>query len=347
MSTYYDGSSLLGSGCAVCVCTGPRSIGKTFFFKKQAVRNYLKDGSTFVYLRRYESEVQDTISHADDFFGGLTAAGFFPEHMFRFWGERIQIARKPLSEDAKPRWQTFGYIQSLTTVQNQKGVEYPKATMILFDEFIREVSFPGYLPHEVDSLMGFWHTVDRERNDVRVVMLANSASRRNPYFDEWHITDTSFGVHKIKVGRSYLCYENVSPDEYESQNQNSNIYNFTYGSAYWNYAYGNKFHEDTGLMVCKKPSRARAECNLSFAGKTFSVWCDEFKGVYYVSKKRAGGVDTYALMRDDLSANSIVINRTSGYIKGLVNIFRCGYMFFDSDVTRETFIDLLTRCGLF
>ena len=40
----WDPSNLMGAKCPVRLCTGPRSLGKTYAMKKQGIKRYLEKG---------------------------------------------------------------------------------------------------------------------------------------------------------------------------------------------------------------------------------------------------------------------------------------------------------------
>ena len=42
----WDTSNLMGAKCPVRLCTGPRSLGKTYAMKKQGIKRYLEKGET-------------------------------------------------------------------------------------------------------------------------------------------------------------------------------------------------------------------------------------------------------------------------------------------------------------
>lgn len=62
MKKYYDGSKAISYNALFSFCIGGRSIGKTYYFKKYAIKDFLKKKKQFIYLRRYKEELQKTIS---------------------------------------------------------------------------------------------------------------------------------------------------------------------------------------------------------------------------------------------------------------------------------------------
>lgn len=59
--SYYDGTKLLSYNALFSFIIGGRSIGKSYWFKRKAVKDFLKHGFQFIYVRRYKEELQKTI----------------------------------------------------------------------------------------------------------------------------------------------------------------------------------------------------------------------------------------------------------------------------------------------
>lgn len=71
---------------------------------------------------------------------------------------------------------------TLATAQDLKSTNFSKVKTIIFDEFIIENGQKKYyLKNEVFVFLNLIETISRLR-DVRIFMLANSASSTNPYF---------------------------------------------------------------------------------------------------------------------------------------------------------------------
>ena len=111
-----------------------RSRGKTYGFVKAAVKDWLRDGSQFVLVRRYVTELEEQFPRM---FDALNRNDEFPNHIFKCSGMKAYIARKPADESDKPDWQPLGYGIPLSKQANYKGSEYAYVKKIIFDEFIR------------------------------------------------------------------------------------------------------------------------------------------------------------------------------------------------------------------
>ena len=54
---YYDYGPVLSRNALFSFVVGGRGLGKTYGFKHWAIRDWIRSGSEFVYLRRYKSEL--------------------------------------------------------------------------------------------------------------------------------------------------------------------------------------------------------------------------------------------------------------------------------------------------
>ena len=82
MSEYYDGTKLLsmkdinGRQPEIYLTSGNRSIGKTTWFNRYCVKDFLKKGKKFCLIFRWNYELSDC---ADKFFKDIQRL-FFPDH---------------------------------------------------------------------------------------------------------------------------------------------------------------------------------------------------------------------------------------------------------------------------
>ena len=142
-------------------------FGKTYTTSKFCVKDFLKRGNEFAYIRRYKSELKDSVPQ---FFEALKANNEF-ENNLRANGKKFYCDDK-----------ICGHAMTLSTSQDLKSSNFNKVKNIIFDEFIIE---PGqkktYLRDEVTVFLNLLETIGRMR-DIRVFMLGNAVSVTNPYF---------------------------------------------------------------------------------------------------------------------------------------------------------------------
>lgn len=173
---------------------GERSNGKTYGALNQALDDYAVDSSEFVYLRRYDLDVQagklTQLFSAHKKNGELSGRFEFDDIDYRS-GVFTLCKREggKVIKDDKP----IGYGMSLTSMEHFKSLSYPNIRNIIFDEFM---SRTGYLTGEFELFQNVISTLVRQRDDVRIIMLANTVNKSNPYFTQmglYHAREQKIG----------------------------------------------------------------------------------------------------------------------------------------------------------
>lgn len=344
----YDPSPVLGSGCAVNIVTGARSYGKTYAMKKAAIRDYLKTGRTWGYLRTFDQEIRDILADGPKaFFGDIERNGEFPGYELRTNGRSMEIRKLGTGDDKDGRWEIFGQFLALTKFQSYKGKTLANMHYLVYDEFIRETRFPPYPKGCVNMLINLWETLDRREDRLQIVMLANAADLVNPYFVEWGIEPPEKGkTKKVWVGNARVFVQNAFGAEFERYADKSNIGQFTKGSAYAEYAQQNAFRANNNLFVEHRPKRSTAQLNIVYKERVFGIWTDDnLTGMKFVEDKEAP-VDSIVLTKEDMKPDLMMIERNDPYFKDMMLRFRRGLLRFNSNKCREEFLELMMLCGL-
>ena len=66
--SYYNYSKLYSYNCTYNFLIGARGLGKTYGIKKKAIKDAIRRGDMFIYLRRYEGEI---VAAAPTFFADI------------------------------------------------------------------------------------------------------------------------------------------------------------------------------------------------------------------------------------------------------------------------------------
>lgn len=310
-----------------------RSYGKTYWVLKRAIRNYLKKGEEFIYLRRNMVEIDsDKISNL--FSKVSTDKEFRNTVILRVVGKRCQISRDidPEIEESERNWITFGYIMALTQASNFKSIDYPKVSMIVFEEFlIEEYGGRRYLPNEPKKLKDLYVTVARERTTVKVYMLANSLSMNNPYFNYWKIYPYSEKIEFYTKGDVLLCYPNESASAH--QEFMLDLYDSDGTDEYSQYAFKNGWANDNRHFIEKKSDTAKYDFTIIYNDDKIGVWYDYVYGTMYISHK----VDPscpflYSFTKRDHSPNLMLVTNYNKFpkIKKMKECFELGCLRFEN-----------------
>lgn len=258
MSKYYNLRDVMSYNRNIMMIIGGRSIGKTYAVKKLCIKRFLEKKWHFIYLRRYESELQTL----KDIFKDVIV-NEFPNIEFKINGSDFYI-----------NGDIAGTAIALSKAQDFKGTSFPDVHTILFDEFlIEQGSFKNYLKTEVKAFLSLYYTIDRDQDRVQAFLLANAVSVDNPYFIQL----------KIQVGKSKfikpidnLVVEIVPADKYTGNTRNSKFANMLeqLDPEYRDYAYNNKFNSDSYAFI-DNPNLSSYKCIClirSSSGDILGVW---------------------------------------------------------------------------
>ena len=82
MNIFYDFNKILSYNAFLNIIIGERGVGKTYGSKKYVINRFLKKGKQFVYIRRYETDLMESVGSTEDnkFFEQIKSE--FPDHTF-------------------------------------------------------------------------------------------------------------------------------------------------------------------------------------------------------------------------------------------------------------------------
>lgn len=169
------------------ILLGQKSNGKSYAVKDYILRDAIKDGRQFAYVRRWREDIKG--ANIEHYFGdSKSIIEKYTDGEYNgiiVYQSKIMLAK--YSEDEKPvKGKILGYAFCLTGGTHYASLEYPDVMNFVFEEFITD---DGYLKDEPNKLMRFVSTILRDRRG-RVFMVGNTLSRICPYFVEWGLTHT-------------------------------------------------------------------------------------------------------------------------------------------------------------
>jgi len=345
---WYDFGPLLSYNAPYCMAVGGRGIGKTYGAKKMGIRDAIRKGEEFIYLRRYKTELA---AARDTFFADVGIE--FPDKDFRVHGNRAQMSdpvdpdnyedEKEYNKAVKSRvWVTIGYFIALSTAQKQKSVSYPKVTKIIYDEFIIEKGALHYLPNEVDAFNNFYVTVDRYTDRVRVFFLANSVSIMNPYMTEWDIVPTE-STEFVRRANGFIVAHFPDSSEFAADIYSTRFGQFIKGTEYADYSVGNQFADKNGRLLMVKGNKAKYQFTLECENGRFSVWYDLVNNRFHILNREIKDPVVYTLVIEKMDEDKTLMTVRDKPLAYLRSAFNTGRVYFDKDSTRNTFREIFKR----
>lgn len=136
---FYDYHKILSYNCPVNVLIGERGCGKSFGAKNYVINQFLKKGSQFLYLRRYDNELKSVFERTNG-----NSKDFFDDIKSKFSNHELKAKNKKFFIDN----QCFGFAKRMTEAQDLKSSTYENIKTIIIDEYPIEKNKRYYLPDE-------------------------------------------------------------------------------------------------------------------------------------------------------------------------------------------------------
>lgn len=335
---FYNFNRILSFNAVYNFIAGARGIGKTYGAKTKAVRDSINKGDEFIYLRRYKTEIKAAkMTFFDDFIDK------FPDYDFQVAGDYIQRAPIETRGDKKREWTTMGYFVALSNSQSKKSVTYPRVRTIIFDEFITETGHLRYLTDEFTVFNNFYNTVDRYRDNVRVLFLANAVSIMNPYFIELDIRPDT-GYNDITVlADGFVAVHFPDSETFRTFALGSRFGKFIDGSHYAEYAVGNQFQDNNKNLISGKSSEANYYCTIDTRFGMFSVWADNMAAEFFIQKRLPKVNQYFTIEPAHVDRDMTLLTYGDALLSRLRTSFRQGRMLFDTPASRNAFVEIFKR----
>lgn len=338
---WYNWDKIYSYNAVYNFIVGERGVGKTFGWKKKAIRNALQKGEHFMYVRRYKEELKFS---AQTFFDDIKNVGLFEDWDFRTYGMYAQAAPAATRGQKARPWKTIGYFIALSTIQGIKSVAFPLVTNIGFDEFILEKSMTRYLPNETYAFNNLYKTVDRDQDKTKVFFMANAVSIMNPYFLEYDIKPEQADDQGFIIkANNFMVVHFVKNEEFRDEVYKTRFGQFIADTDYGDYAVGNEFSDNHDNLLNVKGASARYTYTLETSQGTFSVWIDWLAGKYYIQERRPKQEVLFTMVAEKMADGKTLVTFSDKIVQVLRTAFRNGNAYFDTAKSRNAFIEIFKR----
>lgn len=326
-SKYYSNGQLLSYHYFLNFIIGHRGVGKSYDFKKWSIRDFLKSGKQFVWVRRYKQETKKIKQFFDD------VGKEFPNNNLQVkGGDKDGV----FMVDGK----VAGYYLTLSISTSYKSIPFPNVDKIIFDEFLIDKSTYRYMSNEVIILLELIDTIFRDRDDVKgVFCLGNNISFTNPYFLYFGIL--AFSGRFYKKGEVLVeCYRNEIYIENKKSTRFGRLVN---GTTYGDYAIENKSLKDDNTFIEKRPNDAQFRFLVKYKYFTIGYWLDAQNGLLYACREYDPKTHAkYCLTREDHEPNLYLIkNLRNTHINDLKFMFQNGLLRFSDSQVKNVCYEIL------
>lgn len=330
---YYNYNKIRSYNALFNFIISNRGGGKSYGAKEMVIKNFLKRGEQFVYVRRYKAEIKEI---QKTLFSDIQEK--FPNTDFKIDGSTVYINNKPA-----------GYLIPLSVSQKFKSSSYPLVTTIVFDEFIVDKGHIHYLTNEVEVFLDLFETIARSRNNVKAFFLANNVTIVNPYFVYFNCIPKN-GERFTIAKNGQIVVEMFTDSTFIEMKKKTNFGQLIDGTRYGDYAIENKSLRDSDAFVVKeKPRDLYFLYSIQYNGEEKGIYMSNTDGIVYCSKNfDKNSKNRFTLQKDDHSLNYIMYNRmlNTMYFQEVMKYFRMGYMRFDSIETKTFIYDVFSYLGL-
>ena len=313
---WYSNGGILSYNKIFNFVIGNRGGGKTFDSVKWAINDYKKNGKEFIYVRRYKEEMKESKA---SFFEAIINEGLFPDDELSIKGNKAYINGKK-----------FGYFIILSTSLTLKSVNYPKVNKIIYDEFLLDKGHITYLQNEVHTFLNLYETVDRLRDEVRVLFLGNNISIVNPYFLHYNIRpDLSKKFNKYP----HMVVEYYTNEEYIKAKSQTRFAKLNEGTTFNDFNIHNKPLLDNDIFIKDKSKGSKFIFAFKYNSNIYGVWADFNEGEMYVSNKYDKSCKRiFSLTKTDHTPNLLLLKniRSNPLFDKLMFAFENGILFFDN-----------------
>lgn len=282
---YYNGTKLItkkdinGNRAEIFLASGNRTSGKTTWFYKKLVEDFLKDGTKFILLYRFNNEMDDV---ANKFFKDINGL-FFKDKKFESKSMSKGIYHNLFLDGVH-----CGYAMAINNADQIKKMShlFSDAGQMYFDEFQSETNH--YCPNEITKFISVHQSVARGQGKmsryVPVYMCSNCVSLLNPYYVALGVCDRLQVNTKFLRGDGFVLEQNFNPDAAMSQNESAFNRAFT-NDRYIAYGAQNIYLNDDYSFIETPNGKSGYMATIRYKGQNFGIRKFPELGIVHCSPK--------------------------------------------------------------
>ena len=336
---WYSYDKILGYQAMFNFIVSERGCGKTYGALKMVVKDFIKNGNEFVYLRRYKSELNKAVPKI---FDALIKNDEFPDYDFKVEGVKFFIRAKEEAGD-KRAWIKIGEAAALSTASILKSSNFANVKTIVFDEFLLSTGIFRYLKNEVETLLDAVESIGRLR-DVRVFFLGNAISVTNPYFAYFNLSLPYNS--EFKTFRDGLIVVNYAKNPaYRERKHQSKFGKLIEGTNYAEYAIDNEWLTDEAGFIGKKLEGSKNFSVLVIDGIKYGVWKCKTDGRIYISKDydpKNPCIFSFDI-KDHKEDNVLISAKKSPWFRLVIEEYKLGNVWFEDMNIKNIFLRWLSK----
>jgi len=338
---FYSGDKLLGmkdlegKKPEIYISTGNRASGKTTFFNKKLVDDFLKYGKQFALIYRFNYELTNVENAFFDDIRGL----FFKEHNM----EAISQARgmyKALILNGKQ----CGFavcLNSADTIKRNSHV-FNQVQQIVFDEFQSETN--KYCENEISKFISLHTSIARGQGQhsryVPTYLISNCVSILNPYYQSLGVFNRLRPDTKFLRGNGWCLEQNLNLEASEQIKNSAFMQAFSKESQF-GYATENMYLNDSSSFIAKMTGRGKYICTLKTGNELLSLKEYKDQDIIYCDRSADKSFPLAIAVDIDSHSESTLFSKNSMLITMLRDVFHKGRFRFKDALCRLAVFQLL------
>lgn len=340
---YYDGTKLLsmkdvdGNKPEIYMCTTNRTGGKTTYFSRLLVNNFLKKGEKFAILYRFSYELSDC---ADKFFKDIGSL-FFKEHEMKSKPRAKGVYHELYLDDI-----SCGYAIALNNADAIKKYShlFSDVKRIMFDEFQSETNH--YASEEIRKFLSVHTSIARGQGEqtryVPVYMLSNPVSIINPYYVELGISERLNDETRFLRGHGFVLEQGYVDSASKAMKESGFSKAFA-RNKYTAYSAECVYLNDSTAFIEKPSGSSRYLATFKYEGREYGVKEYPEMGIIFCDDKPDS---TYkhkiSVTTDDHQVNYVMLQRNDLFISQLRWYFEKGCFRFKNMSCKEAILKALS-----
>lgn len=340
---FYSGYNLLnqkdvnGNTPEIFISEGNRSTGKTTFFNRYLVDQWLKNKSKFGLLYRYNYELSDI---AEKFFKDIGSL-FFPGIKCESKSMMKGVYHEIFLND-----QSAGYAITLNSADTLKKNSHLFSDIgrLLMDEMQPETG--RYCDNELEKFQSIHMTIARGQGKavryVPVYMLGNSVSLINPYYAGMGISERLRENTKILRGNGYVLERFFNKEIAKAQEESG--FNRAFSNSRYQQSANQMVYLNDNTAFIEKPSgQSKYVCTVKISGVDYAVRTFAELGVIYCDTSVDHSFPLkVAASASDHQANYVMLKQNELLISTLRWYFERGAFRFKNLSCKDAILKLLS-----
>lgn len=339
---YYDGTKLLslkdadGAKPEIYLCVGNRTAGKTVFFKRLCLNNFIQGKGKFVLLYRFNYELS---SCADMFFRDIRPLFF----------ENGELTARPVAKglfyELYYNEKSCGFAIALSNADPLKKYSsyFNEVENVFLDEFQSETNH--YCPDEIRKFQSIHVTIARGKGKqyryVRTILASNSVTMLNPYYK-------SMGIHKMlrndtKFLRGHGWVMEQTFNESASKSLSSSGFSKAFDDGYSDYASQNVYLNDNDSFIEHIKGKCRYIATIKHGSKYYAIREFFEDGIVYVNDSPDMTYPVKLTFKaDDHEQNALMVSKSTFVMQYLKKVFEHGQLRFNNLDSKNIIFDILS-----